>query len=276
MLPCNTPSIPNVVNTAYMSGKVGQARDLLWVLEQLPGRVARRDVTSALLQQSYWASYNRAFFPDIHQVSGGGQMEADFGDWFSYARTPRARIFAEEQAGVTSAAALLGLLRANTHRGSEHGTPRGCSGPVPSAAIASRSDLQEAAVSCSWQQHDFMVGRRAYGATDAKVTSSSAAASLGFTAVAGPSTGRDNQLPPFSWSGAEFARPERSPVVDTFNFSAVEVGWSGGEEDLDNTGGSVTMSGELQEQMQGTGNSCSNNHVLIAITLTQCFWLYSQ
>ena len=86
---------------------MGQARDLLWVLEQLPGRVARRDLTPALLQQSYWASYNRAFFPDIHRVSGGGKMEADFGDWFSYTRTPRARIFAEEQAGVTSAAALL-------------------------------------------------------------------------------------------------------------------------------------------------------------------------
>ena len=274
IVPLNAPSIPNIVTLTRLV-KVGQARDLLWVLEQLPGRVARRDLTPALLQQSYWASYNRAFFPDIHQVSGGGQMEADFGDWFSYARTPRARIFAEEQAGVTSAAALLGLLRANTHLVSEHGTPRGCSGPVPSAAIASRSDLQEAAVSCSWQQHDFMVGRRAYGATDAKVTSSGAAASLGFTAVAGPSTGRGNQLPPFSWSGAEFARPERSPV-DTFNFSAVEVRWSGGEEDLDNTGGSVTMSGELQEQMEGTGNSCSINHVLIAITLTQCFWLYLQ
>ena len=65
-------------------------------------------------------------------------------------------------------------------------------------------------------------------------------------------------------------------MVDTFNFSAVEVGWSGGGEIMGNNGGSVTVSGELQEQMQGTGNSCSNNHVLIAITLTRCFRLYSQ
>ena len=50
---------------------------------------------------------------------------------------------------------------------------------------------------CSWSPYDFMVMRRAYGATDAKVTTSSLASSLSFLAQAGPTT---KSQPPFSWS----------------------------------------------------------------------------
>ena len=56
------------------------------------------------------------------------------------------------------------------------------------AAIAARADLQQSNVSCTWQQHDFMVGKRAYGAIDAKVLSSSMSDKQSFLAVAGPTT----------------------------------------------------------------------------------------
>ena len=32
--------------------------DTLWILEQLPGNVPRKDMTSLLQKQGYWASYN--------------------------------------------------------------------------------------------------------------------------------------------------------------------------------------------------------------------------
>ena len=51
-----------------------------------------------------------------------------------------------------------------------------------------------------------MVGRRAYGATDAKALSSSLAASLSFLAEAGPTT---RGQPPFSWSRSESTHPHR-------------------------------------------------------------------
>ena len=94
---------------------------------------------------------------------------------------------------------------------------------------------------CSWSPYDFMVVRRAYGATDAKVTSSSLASSLSFLAEAGPTT---KSQPPFSWSrflktklvNSEWllvmfrsafsnSTPDFVPV-DTFNFEAEVVRWA--------------------------------------------------
>ena len=76
----------------------------------------------------------------------------------------------------------------NFDQESPHSRPDGCNGPLPMAAIAARADLQQSNVSCTWQQHDFMVGKRAYGAIDAKVLSSSMSDKQSFLAVAGPTT----------------------------------------------------------------------------------------
>ena len=99
--------------------------------------------------------------------------------------------------------------------------------------------LQSPDVECSWSPYDFMVVRRAYGATDAKVTSSSLASDLSFLAEAGPTT---HSQPPFSWSrsvslansqfifatfrsGFSNSTPDFAPV-DTFNFKAELVRWN--------------------------------------------------
>merc|ERR1712038_1986520 len=85
-------------------------------------------------------------------------------------------------------------------------------------------DLQPSNTTCSWQSLDFMVGRRAYGATDAKVMSSSLAQTLSFLAVLGPTTAGGN-LPPFSWQTSGFDRPDYS-VTDTYQFPNVEITWN--------------------------------------------------
>ena len=43
---------------------------ILTVLEQLPGIVIIQDQTKLLLQKTYWKSFNRAFYPEIFQLSG--------------------------------------------------------------------------------------------------------------------------------------------------------------------------------------------------------------
>jgi hypothetical protein len=44
--------------------------DVLWVLEQLPGHVEAADVTSVLLGQGYWASFNVPYFADVYHLAG--------------------------------------------------------------------------------------------------------------------------------------------------------------------------------------------------------------
>ena len=208
----------------YNKVRAGHTRDLLWLTEQLPGKIVSRDVTGVLERQQYWASYNRAYFPEIFRLSGGEKMRAEHGAWFSYDQTPRAVLLSRGQEKVRDEQSLLGLLRSNNFQRSGQSTPQGCTGPIPAAAISARSDLQPSNTTCSWQSQDFMVGRRAYGATDAKVMSSSSARTLSFLAVLGPTTAGGN-LPPFSWQTSGFDPPNYT-VTNTFQFPSVEIIWN--------------------------------------------------
>ena len=68
-------------------------KGLLWILEQIPGQTHAEDMTWLLESQSYWPSYNSPYFKDIFVASGLPEMVSKYGDWFSYDKTPRARIF---------------------------------------------------------------------------------------------------------------------------------------------------------------------------------------
>ena len=120
---------------------------------------------------------------------------------------------------------------------------------------------------CAWSPYDFMVVRRAYGATDTKVTSSSLASDLSFLAEAGPTT---HGQPPFSWSrsvislvnsqfifatfrsGFSNSTPDFAPV-DTFNFKAELVRW----EELVEEGEGLNSSGQISAKRSLLLISCS-------------------
>ena len=84
---------------------------VLWVLEQLPGHTWAADQTGVLRDQGYWGSYNRAFYPEVFQLSGAQEMVDKFGEWFSYSETPRARIMARDHGQVTDEQSMIRLMR---------------------------------------------------------------------------------------------------------------------------------------------------------------------
>jgi len=212
-------------NNQWMVADVNSGR--LWVSEQMPGSVTSKEVTKQLRNQGYWASYNRAAFPTTYSTSGAADMESKYGSWFSHENTPRAKLFAAGQTAVDDAGSMLDLLRSNSFTRSSFAQAEGCSGKIPQAAIAARGDLQPDQVTCTWQAEDFMVGRRAYGAIDAKATTVEMVESLSFLAVSGPSLGGNNgnNLPPFSWQSSGFTQPLHVPT-DTFTFPAVRAEWN--------------------------------------------------
>ena len=75
------------------SGLANLKPGLLWIAEQLPGHVFTRDVTSVLRQTSYWASYNVPYIKEVFKLGGTAELAQKFGDWFTWARSPRALIF---------------------------------------------------------------------------------------------------------------------------------------------------------------------------------------
>ncbi|KOB58248.1 putative phospholipase B-like 2, partial [Operophtera brumata] len=55
--------------TAHSEGAVSAG--LLWVIEQLPGYTKAADLTDVLVRETYFPSYNIAYFPLIFNLSGG-------------------------------------------------------------------------------------------------------------------------------------------------------------------------------------------------------------
>lgn len=72
-----------VINySLFRPGRRMPKHGLLYVLEQMPGLVETRDVTEQLLSQTYWASYNVPFIPEIFETSGQDDMVKRYGNWY--------------------------------------------------------------------------------------------------------------------------------------------------------------------------------------------------
>ena len=102
---------------------------LLWVLEQIPGYFRRQDLTEILQTRTFWPSYNSPFFPglslpllslysfrysEVFNKSGNSELVKQYGDWFSYDKTPRALIFARLSLMLDLAQVQLDAIVAET------------------------------------------------------------------------------------------------------------------------------------------------------------------
>ncbi|KAL3184232.1 hypothetical protein MRX96_032344 [Rhipicephalus microplus] len=97
----------------YKLFKPGTAilNDTLWILEQMPGITRQRDVSDILRKQSYWPSYNVAYFDDIFVISGQTALVEKYGDYYSYDKTARANIFRRDHVNVTDLGSMTWLMR---------------------------------------------------------------------------------------------------------------------------------------------------------------------
>jgi hypothetical protein len=204
----------------HKSFAVNQA-DILWVVEQMPGTIERKDLTSVLLEQKYFASYNRPYFELIFNLSGANTFVDKFGDYYSYARTPRALIFARDQDKVRDIATMYQIMRYNDFQ-HDPLSRCNCSPPYTAiAAIAARNDLNEP----NGQYAVPTFGFRGSGAIDAKLTSVELASRLEFIAVSGPT---HEQQTPFIWSQTHTtisAKLRHRGQPDAFTFRPQHVKW---------------------------------------------------
>jgi hypothetical protein len=203
---------------AFQAGTT-PVKDLLWVAEQIPGYIVKEDVTSVLTTQTYWPSYNTAYFPKIFNMSGGPDMVKKYGDWFTYDHTARANIFRRDHAKVTDLNSMTKLMRYNDFQHDPLSVCK-CSPPYSGEnAISARSDLNSANGTYPFSALE----HRNHGGIDMKLTSHSMMGSLEFISVAGPTY--DNQ-PPFRWSEADFGKT--TPHLgqpDLFMFKPIQHKW---------------------------------------------------
>jgi len=197
----------------------------LWVLEQLPGEALSADQTHVLRRESYWASYNRAFYPEIFINSGAQEMVDKHGSWFSYSETPRAKIMARDHSSVTNEETMIKLMRYNNFQEEPFAIVPGCPKPIPAGSIANRDDLTAPDSDCEWAEFDHMVGHRPYGALDMKMVTRYSLRKQEFHSVAGPT--HSATLPPFSWTTTNLTQIPLYTPIKTFNFHPHKHQWDG-------------------------------------------------
>ena len=179
---------------------------LLTVGEQLPEFFYFEDAT-ATLSYGYYPSYNAAVYPETARRVGQDAMVRLKGERFSYQMAPRAQIFRRDQTRVRSDADMQQLLRYNQFE----------SDPVakgdPCKQLACRADLNKDSAA-----------RAAFGALDAKYTSSAHVRADRMVVISSPTY--DDQ-PPFEWSRLDRKLEEAHPHEghpDRFRFPWLVVG----------------------------------------------------
>ncbi|XP_018021360.1 putative phospholipase B-like 2 [Hyalella azteca] len=192
----------------------------LWVLEQIPGLIVARDQSQHLQETSYWASYNVPYYTSIFNASGQPALVEQYGDWFSYDKTPRALIFKRDHVKVRDLGSMISLMRYNDFK-NDPLSKCDCDPPYSGEnAISARNDLNP-----SNGTYPFgALGHRSHAGTDMKVTSSALFSEMQYLAVNGPA--HDN-LPVFRWSTSDYGNnTAHYGHPDEWDFPVVHVSWS--------------------------------------------------
>jgi len=187
----------NSSSSTNSDGSLALPLGVLWIIEQMPGKVQSGDVTPVVNSMGYWPSYNRPYFPDIFDAMGYTKAVQAHGDSYSYAKCARANIFRRDQSNVVDLTTLKWLLTSNNYKTDPLSLGN------PTFAISSRGDL-------------LSPKGRAGGGTDCKVTSALRMQSnvIEVQGISGPTHA---QQEPFSWTGS-YANISHVGQPLTFNF----------------------------------------------------------
>jgi len=176
--------------------------NLLWIVEQIPGYMISADVTSELIDNGYFPSYNIPYFEFVYNISGYPAQYKQYGNAYSYQSCPRANIFRRDQAKVQTLDDFKNIMRYNNYQNDPLSLGNACNG------ISARCDLNPAG------KPGFT--HSAFGGYDCKVTESELIKNMTTHALSGPSS---VQQPPFAWKGDWATVPHiGQPPVFAFPF----------------------------------------------------------
>lgn len=178
--------------------------DALWVVEQIPTRVAAGDQTP-ILRTGYWPSYNVPFYEDIYNMSGYPEFVAQHGMDNSYQLAPRAKIFRRDQGKVVDLESMKHIMRYNDYEHDPYSEGDACN------AICCRGDLKKSKSSAD-------------GCYDTKVSDFHMAQNFVADIINGPTRGTG--LPPFQWTNQFKDSHVGLPMVYSFDFLNTSPRWN--------------------------------------------------
>ncbi len=134
-----------VINVGKFVPGAALPKDLLWVVEQVPGLIVAGDATE-LLALGHFPSYNVPYWREIYDISGYKQQierrraaGAPLGELsgLDWQLAPRAKIFRRDAGKVTDMDSFLDLMRSNDYKNDpvRARAPRRAARPPASAAL---------------------------------------------------------------------------------------------------------------------------------------------
>uniref|UniRef100_T1K1P8 Phospholipase B-like n=2 Tax=Tetranychus urticae TaxID=32264 RepID=T1K1P8_TETUR len=180
----------------YQANSFNQKPGLFWILEQMPDFFIAKDMTSALVTNKYWASYNIPYFEDTYLIAGYPMLRNAYGPFFDHHETVRAKQFRRKQDQANDYKSVLKLLRYNNYTQDIDTQCDVCKPPYSATvSLASRGDLNDPNGSYSIP----IYGLINETAIDVKVTSYELFKQFKMYAISGPTY---EDVPPFIWSNS--------------------------------------------------------------------------
>eukprot|EP00040_Diaphanoeca_grandis_P019558 m.103276 g.103276 ORF g.103276 m.103276 type:complete len:548 (-) comp27487_c0_seq1:126-1769(-) len=183
-----------IIDMHKFSPGAAPSNGLLTIVEEVPGLIQTEDVTSILMKDLFWPSFNIPFLPDIQKAAGYNKQ-----DWES---DQRHCLLTQLHKTVTSIDTMEKVMRHNDYKHDSCSQRNPCGG-----AIACRADLAG-------------VGGQAFGALDAKWASWTSVVKGGQNTYAQMGPTHDQQ-PIFCWSPMTVKPHHGHPKC--FNYSTVEI-----------------------------------------------------
>jgi len=178
---------------------------VLWVLEQVPGLIQYSDMSSALKNRGYWASFNRPYYPDIRRITGHQAAEQMYGNLYSFDNSPRGTIFNRLSGAIGDMFDMRTVMNRNTYPN------EGVFPNLPGHAVSARMDLDGAS------------GGIPNGGIDAKVANKCLFRGLQCQAISGPT---HQKQPIFKWSSGgadQFPGWPHMGLPDVWDFDWVQM-----------------------------------------------------
>lgn len=129
--------------------------NVMWVMEQIPGKSSSYDATERLLKTGYFPSYNIPSQIEIRQISGYVPFETDSSN--DYERCSRKKIFERDAPKIRNIEEMKTMMRYNDYLHDEFSKDDNGK-PQPGNMVASRYDLRT-----------LPEVRKAFGAFDDKI-----------------------------------------------------------------------------------------------------------
>lgn len=178
-----------VLDSKHFEPKSKPTKDLLWIIEQLPGNHMSQDVTQYLLDDLFFPSFNTPWFEELYELGGYPKHVAEWGedgDYWTYNTSARYYLFYREVPRIKTFEEFQKFMRYNNWKRDLY------SNGDPGQMILSRYDQRP-----GYNPH---FPRREFGGLDSKCLKLSEAklgSRMQFHARASPTFDEENGIPKY-------------------------------------------------------------------------------